>query len=386
MNEEKMRKGFLWGACAVMSSLIIAAIFAIPADDMAVFWVISIVCLCIWAVVFYVKLSGQHEESKAELLESFYKECKKQNIDNIHDSFQTKKAVLIAKNLGMKEKEYADIVSLYEKAERISLEEERRKLREKEKEAFENLNKYSDIYGRDKRIEMLTDLKNEYNQRANTLHAGACGLVSASQQKEIDWALHGGIASGLAGGAAGVAVAVEKQLKNAQIREQNKANLKAISPSILSLEDASSEYLRKAKEMQRLIDEANIKVVFDMSYEEVMKHLSFSKIKAVISTTGSFTVTATVKVNSPIEIMGHKAVVDGTVVATMYQQGKEIGSAALVFPVFGVDSTAQLQGMCIGTTFMNPYGYTEDIPANAVQGVPYDIKIEASDNLWIMEQ
>ena len=385
-SEDKARRVILWGACAVLSSMFIAALIAIPADDMGVFFVLSAVGLGIWALVFFAKISENREKSQKESLEKFYTECKKQNIVNIHDSFQAKKAVLVAQNLGMKEKDYGNIISLYENAKKHVLEEEQKKLREKEKAEYENLNKYSDIYGRDKRVQMLTDLQNEYNQRAKILHQGACGLVSASQQKEIDWALHGGIASGLAGGAAGVAVAVDKQIKNAQIREQNQANLRSITPSLLKLEEASMGWSRKARDMQHLIDEANLKVVSDMSHDDVMKHLSFSKITADISETGSFKISATVKVKSPVEIMGRKAVVDGTVMATMYQNEKIIGSAALVFPVFGVDSTAELLGMYRGRTFRNEYGYTEYIPSEAVQNVPYEIVIEASDNLWIMEK
>ena len=371
--DKKIEDGMKWGVIALFSSVLVGAFIGIPADDMIVFFAVSILCLCAWAFFFYVKISENYKKSKKELYEKFYKECEKENIKNIHNSFQAQKAILIAKKLNMKEKEYTDIVSLYEKVQKDILDEKQQTLLKQQRQEFDALNKYSDIYGRDKRIKMLTDLRNTYEQQSQLLHRAACGIVDASQQKEIDWALHGGIASGLAGGAAGIATAIDKQLKNAQIREQNEANLKAVSHSVLNYEDASMVYSKKARDMQSLIDEAKVKVVSDIPSTEVMKYLSFSNTSVNISETKSFTVTTTVKTNSPVEIMGEKAVVDGTVIATMYQNGNKVGSAVLVFPVLGVYSKAQLKGMCI-------------FAATIMPNEPYDIKFEASTNLWIMEK
>ena len=371
--DEKINDGIKWGGIALLSSVLVGGFIGIPTDNMTVFFVISALCLCGWAFFFYVKISEYYEKYNKELYEKFYKECEKENIKNIHNSFQAQKAVLIAKKLNMKKKEYSNIISLYEKAQKNILDEKQRALLKQQQQEFDALNKYSNLYGRDKRIKMLTDLQNAYEQKSQLLHNASLSIVNASQQKEIDWALHGGIASGLAGGAAGIATALDNQLKNAQIREQNKANLKAVSHSVLKYEDASMDYSTKASDIQSLIDKAKVKVISDIPHTEVMKYLSFSNTTVDISETKSFTVNTTVKTNSSVEIMGEKAVVDGTVIATMYQNGNKVGSAVLVFPVLGVDSKAQLKGMCIHAS-------------NIIPNEPYDIKFEASKNLWIMEK
>lgn len=76
-----------------------------------------------------------------------------------------------------------------------------------------------------KRIAILSAERADALERAKTLRAGAQAIMSASQQKEHDWAIHGGIASGIAGPAAGLAAAADIQAKNAQIRAQNEANV-----------------------------------------------------------------------------------------------------------------------------------------------------------------
>lgn len=369
----KIEDGFKWFGLALFSSVLVGGPLGVATDNMTVFFVISALCLCAWAVFFYVKISRYCQKLKKELYEKFYKECENQGINNIHNSFQAQKAVLIAKNLKMKSKEYSDIVSFYEKVQKNILGEKQQALQKQQQIEFDALNKYSNLYGRNKRIKMLNDIRNYYNHCAEILRSAAHGMVNASQQKEIDLALHGGIVAGLAGGVAGIAVAVDNQITNAKIREQNKASLNAIAPSVLNYMDKSFSYSEKAKNIQRLIDEANLKVVFDVAYADVFEYLSFSKININISETGSAIITTTVKLNSKIDVMEQTAVVDGTVIAAIYHNGERIGNAVLVFPVFGVDSKAELKGMYIG-----------EIPMISKQS--YDIKIEPSQNLWIMEK
>ena len=73
-------------------------------------------------------------------------------------------------------------------------------------------------------IAILTDQRAAYTKKADNLRKGMDIVLSDSQQEEIDWATLGGIASGIAGGAAGVAVAMDAQIKNAEIRAQNRKN------------------------------------------------------------------------------------------------------------------------------------------------------------------
>lgn len=116
--------------------------------------------------------------------------------------------------------------------------------------------KYEGLIGREKRIAMLTAEREALLQKADTLKNGAKAVMSASQQKEKDWAVHGGIANGIAGPAAGVATAINIQAQNAQIRAQNKANLQAYAPLITNSYMGAVSYESQARSVAETIENA----------------------------------------------------------------------------------------------------------------------------------
>ena len=305
----------------------------------------------------------------------FYETCVREGVQECTSPRNVQKAQLIANRMNLAYPE--GIAALYEQAKKEKLGDDilqqNRKMQEqrnREQLRHRELTRYASCTGREKRIRMLSDQRDEALSRAKTLRDGSMAIVSASQQKEHDWAIHGGIASGIAGGAAGVATALDIQQKNAQIRAQNAANLQALSPLIGASFDAESRARREAEELSGKISEAQIKLVGEDSAEAVLSHLRFSDTKVEVSETGAFTVTTRVHGENLKVFDVEDAVADGTVVANVYQNNRMIGTAQLVLPVYGVGRTAvTLEG--IGLT-------------GAGQGSPCSVKFTAS-NLWVME-
>lgn len=320
-------------------------------------------------------------ENQKKLHIQFYKECIEKGIEDISSPANKQKAELIAKRLGCKGCEnladyFEEGRKLYTQAEdQGKAAEEQKKLaelRSAEKEKYDGLTKYASFEGREKRVAILSDTQRQYYKKAAELEKGMMLLTNASQQKEINWATHGGIASGIAGGAAGLAVAIDAQAKNAQIRAQNEANMRALTPGILAVHKSAGEYRQAAKDLQVSIDDAKIKLVADTPKDEVFSKLDIRVNQIAISETGAFTIQVSVKLTDDLTIFDNvQAVADGTLSANLYQEGHNVGNALLVLPTFGVDRTeAIIEGICL---------------SGAKQGIPYEVQF-TPHLLWEMEK
>ena len=332
----------------------------------------------------YVILQSAHiqaiENRKKQHIQ-FYKECIEKGIEDIFSPANNQKAELIAKRLGCKGCEnladyFEEGRKLYTQAEdQGKAAEEQKKLaelRSAEKEKYDGLTKYASFEGREKRVAILSDTQRQYYKKAAELEKGMRLLTHASQQKEINWATHGGIASGIAGGAAGLAVAIDAQVKNAQIRAQNEANMRALIPGTLAVHKSAGEYRQAAKDLQVSIDDAKIKLVADTPKDEVFSKLDIRVNQIAISETGAFTIQVSVKLTDDLTIFDNvQAVADGTLSANLYQEGHNVGNALLVLPTFGVDRTeAIIEGICL---------------SGAKQGIPYEVQF-TPHLLWEMEK
>lgn len=321
------------------------------------------------------------EDNKRKLHIQFYKECIEKGIEDLSSPANKQKAELIAKRLGCKgcenlEEYFEEGRKLYTEAEDLDKAVEERKklaeLRSAEKEKYDELTKYTSFEGREKRVAILSDTQRLYYKKAAELEKGMELLIHSSQQKEIDWATHGGIASGIAGGAAGLAVAIDAQAKNAQIRAKNEANMRALTPGKLAIQHRADEYRKAAKDLQVSIDDAKIKLVADTSKDEVFSKLDIRVSQIAISETGAFSIQASVKLIDDLTIFDNiQAVADGTISANLYQEGHNVGNALLVLPTFGVDKTeATIEGICL---------------SGAKQGIPYEVRF-TPHLLWEMEK
>lgn len=246
------------------------------------------------------------------------------------------------------------------------------KQRDAEKQEFEAQNRYSEYYGKEKKIAMLRDRVYALRQQAAGIKSGGdAALKSISYQPERNWGIAGGIASGIAGPAAGVAAAMDVQNQNAQIRKQNQENMSAAMAVNMAAAMRSAPISIKADEIEREISIVKEKLVSDMPTDKVMKKLEIVSPRVEVSETGAFKVTATVKPKGSLYIYEDMAAVaDGTIIAHVKDGSRVIGTAKMVFPVDGVAWPTSIEGICL---------------SGAKQGKKYTVTFTPY-KLWLMEK
>lgn len=334
---------------------------------------IAAVGLCIFGL-------SHARSSEAEAMRRFYADCRKERVTDCVSPKNRQKAELIAQKHHCN---YTDIAAYFTEAQALVRNEGKQKAEDaararleerkaEETSMFYRTTTFSTLHGREKRIQMLTVEREQNLELARKAHTLANFALNSSQQKEIDWATHGGIAAVIAGTAAGVAVAADIQQKNAQIRAQNAANLQAVSGGYLSVLSEASTYEKQAKEIAGMIEQTKTKLVADTPSEEVLKLLNISVSSATVSETGACIIKAAVSPKDP-QILIYEdvpAVVDGTINAHIFQNQQEVGTAKLVLPTMGAGKDTQLEGICL---------------QGAAQGVPCSVTFSA-DNLWLIEK
>lgn len=364
--------------CLVIGVLILSGGICIGVGGSPGIVAIGLVLSALGIVIIFIEAKKEVHIRAAEMEEdkkiAFYDECKKNGIEECESEKEIQKATLIAQKYKM---QYSDVSILFYEA-KASLEKDIANKKEaefntkkdEERKQYNELNKYSNYKGRDKRIAMLSDEMVDALKSAETLRAGAQAIMSASQQKEHDWAIHGGIASGIAGPAAGLAAAADIQAKNAQIRAQNEANAKMFAPIMMTSYNGAAEHDRHASSLQEEIETTKIKLVSNDDAKTCLSKISFSNTKVEISETGTCTVTTLAELEKPMIIFDDvEAIIDGTIIANIYDGKALVDTALLVLPKYGVKGATKLKGMCLycGT-----------------KGKHYTVKYAAT-NLWAME-
>lgn len=184
--------------------------------------------------------------------------------------------------------------------------------------------KYKNFVGRKKRIQMYTDEaalhqeKSEaYYDRYVSLVRHSVRLADLSAEKEKDWALAGGIASGIAGSGAGIATALNVQRENEQIRARNAANQAAIlGMTSGTQEHCHSQSVREeeiAKKLLKKAEEAKMKLVEELPQEELLTYLSLKTVSVKGEETGSKRITISLTPKYPLLIYENvRAVIDGS--------------------------------------------------------------------------
>lgn len=309
-------------------------------------------------------------------LDRFFVECVLAECNDFTLEKNIEKAKLLADKYNLSyesgiETLYNNALKEHKKISNIIDEEKLEKLRENERAEYEQLIKYAEYYGFEKKKTMLTDMMRELQHRSEVLDDGREALMRNSQQRESDWAIWGGIADGLAGPGAGVATALEIQAENEKIRAQNKANRKALMPTYVTLLNTSARLSGKIKDIKKEIDALNEKLISDASSDEVMDMLEIVNSTVQVSRTGAYKITATVKAKEDLFIYGDvPAVADGTIEAHLFDGTDEVGTAKMVLPVDGISEEVDIAG--IGLT-------------GAKARKKYSVKFTGY-KLWLMEQ
>ena len=326
----------------------------------------------------WIFLTGRRVRRKRKMA-AFYSECILNGITDLECERNMQKAMLIAqKHIGLNV-EKKDMLKIFreakEAAEKKKTEAEESKLNEqktKETASKAALTRYALYHGRNKRIAMLTDEMQEAKNSAKMMDELGTSILRASIQKESDASILGGIADGIAGPAAGLTTAIDTHQKNARIRAQNEANFRANAPIANASYSASGRYESTASLLQSEINATKTKLVSEDSPASCLDKIAFTGTKVSVSETGTCTVTTSAGLKEPMRIFDTvDAVVDGTVIAEIYDGANIIGSATLVLPKYGIGTDpVNLRGMCLFC---------------GKQGKNYTVKYR-TDNLWAMER
>lgn len=318
----------------------------------------------------------QAEVIGATMLDRFFVECVLSEVHDFSKDKNKQRAQLLADKYNLK---YPNgIEELFEQglnghkvvSQRFVLNRLEEK-RAEERQEFERLNKYSDLTGKAKRIAMLTDRAAELRKEAKSQDQYANMLMRSGQQKERDWATWGGIADGIAGFGAGVSTAVDIQMQNMQIRAENEKRRQAALPGYMFMTNSAQGNRRNADKIMKEIENFQLKLVSDESAAELMKKISFSNTDVLVSETGAAMVCTSATLDPKFKIFDDvPAVVDGTIIAKIYDGDQLCGTAQLVLPMYGLGQNIPLNGICIDC---------------CKPGKNYTAKFTAK-NLWAMEK
>lgn len=326
--------------------------------------------------------------------ESFYAECLKNNITNLTSSkANCQRALLLAQsneawNIPNVEKRYLELFNVgRQRAMDAKQREADKKLdsvRAVEVKRAKKAEELSAYKGRDKRTKMLQDSLEEAERRknaaiqANVQMWGAMKTMSdASMEKEKDWSVAAGVASGIGGVVAGAAVAGDIASRNADIRQRNEARKAAFADQSAAFFDETTKLNKDVyaavDRLKGQINKTKLKLTDeDVPAEKLLASLKVENL-SVLSTEGGYVgVTADVSYRKnwciADEIKGH---IDGTIAAEIYRDDQEVGKAYLTLPVFGLpyEQPTRLEGIC-----------TERITDGE-----YRVELEPV-NLWLIEK
>lgn len=278
---------------------------------------------------------------------AFYRECIREGISGCSTEKDIQKANLIAKKLGLPTSNvsalFSEGKSLVEAENQAARTAELNKKKEEEKKEYAAMNKYANYTGRNKRIAILEDIRQEALRNEQLMANGFSAVVSASQQKEKNWAIAGGIAEGIAGPGAGIATALDVQMQNAEIRAQNQRNLSAAKPLLLANMEAEHRYRNTAEGCLKEIERTKTKLLGKEDAATCLKKLSFKNTRIEVTETGTCIVSTEVEACETVIIYDDvMAVIDGTIAANIYDGNKLIGVAPIVLPKYGVDGSRKV--------------------------------------------
>lgn len=318
----------------------------------------------------------QAEAIGATMLDRFFVECVLAEADDFSKPKNIQRAQLLAEKYKLAypngiEELYQQGRKEHEAVTQRFVLNRLEKKRAEERQEFERLNKYSELTGKAKRIAMLSDRAAELREKANSQDRYADMLMRSGQQKERDWATWGGVANGIAGFGAGVSTAVDIQMQNMQIRAENEQRRQAALPGYMFMTSSAQGNRKNADEIGKEIEAVKLKLISDEPADELMKRITFSNTDVLVSETGAAMVCTSATLDPEFRIFDDvPAVVDGTIIAKIYDGDEICGTARMVLPLYGVGQDIPLNGICIDC---------------CKAGKSYTAKFTAN-NLWAMEK
>lgn len=351
------------------------------------------------------KINQQVKEGTWEFpVEPFYAACKEASVTTLETEYGISKAKLIASDIMFNAGVYRDNQKLYLKphvlkkyfaegqilaGDTVKQQKQPRDASptEEERTFIRRAAELAPLSGIDKRREMLAFLWGEYSTKIRAVQEGQEALMqlgmiyAGQQQKEGDWAIVGGIASGIAGPIAGIMAASETIANNSKIREHNEAMRKAsmdIMSGIPSLAGNEFKLERERDEISKQQMEIWNKVVLSsITSEDIWANIQLGKPEVKKNASGVLAVSLPVSIKKPFILDVPEnivMVVDGTIKGEVWFEDKLVGEVFFPLPLYGI-----------------PTNMTADVTLDGMCGrfVKYDgkytVKIADKQSLWIME-
>lgn len=306
-----------------------------------------------------------------------YDECKAAQVESAMTPGQREKAKLIISTYFTN----ANMDVILKEGCRLRNDEKQREInkvlgakRKEEQEKLQELTKYANLHGREKRVAMCYADYLLCKQERDNLAASCKNTQSVadnSHRNNSDWAVAGGIAQGIAGPAVGFATALDVQQQEAETRSNNK---KLATASVCLLMFQKNELKKMESQLlhhAHLVQKAKTSLVDDNDSNKMFEKLHFSKPEITISQTGTITVKVKTHGEKTTIFDECNAVVDGSVIAHIYEEDTEIGQAIMVLPQNGIgENTCELEGIALFC---------------GKQGGEYHTEFSAND-LWAIEK
>lgn len=260
---------------------------------------------------------------------------------------------------------------IYQKEKRAQIAEKEaliRKTRMEEQELEREYCRYVHCTGQDKslcycqeRIAYYRSIIKHCNERMNSIISERQTLYRSTKEKEIDWALQGGIASGIAGSAAGVSQALDAQSRNVGIRQRN-AELEQSIAKVTAMRHLSMQNQREnaEKKLEYWLSEEEKAATLLTTVEDQEWLLSYLDM-SVSSTHTSITNAISMKIrvdptNKNLKInKSIPAVIDGSIKVNIMCDGRNVGSTAFSLPYRGLASSKEFDCICLIDVPLNKY-------------------------------
>lgn len=291
-------------------------------------------------------------------LDRFYVECVLADADDFTKPKNVERAKLIAQDCGvligsdgieaLYEKGRAHHALVTQQFHKEHREEYLNGLKKEEEARAAQLQRYSELIGRAKSAAILSDLQQLHLKAAQKAANEADYVWRRSQQSEHSWSILGGIADGIAGPAAGVAVALDAQRENAEIRRMNEIRGNLVMPVYAQKAQTNAAERRAAEYAATELKALQTKLFTEDDPAGMFEKLSFADTAVTVSDTGTCDVTTRISAPENFVIFDDvPARIDGTVLARICDGDRVIGEAKLVFPKGGVRGDENLEGICL---------------------------------------
>lgn len=337
-----------------------------------------------WMSVREQYLSKEQRKAVLSSDEGFYRLCRENSITDITQRADMERAKLLANREGINSNE-KEIKVMFKTGEKIVLQQEKNQriagLMKEEKE-IENKNiEYINFYGIEKlkryckhKISECEATIRQCIRDEETIRNGGEVIYNSSKQKETDWAIAGGIASGLGGIGAGISTALNAQARNAEVRSNNKNLARSIAQVQVATLQQVWETKRIAKSnleyWQKKLQEAEITLVEKLPQGILLKELNPSVKEIRVSESGAVRLKLVYDRPQTLKIFDNvPAYIDGSFKAVLKANGKVVGNAYVSLPYNGSNGYSTIDAVC------------RDVRISAEK---YDVSFEAN-NLWAME-